>query len=450
MSTTPKSYWIRSAFYTLVEKFSVILLGFGSIYILLRVFSKEEFGIWALFITVTSLLEVARNGLIQNALIKFLAAATKEEYPKILTASTHSNFLLTLISMGVLVILANWLSIVWESPNLKIMFYIYTVTTFALIPFSQFNFIEQANLSFKGIFWSMFTRQGLLFLYILFYYVANFPISLQSLVIVQCISAFAGSLVAYIFTKPYLQFSKNIDWDWVKKLFHYGKFVFGTNISAMLYKSIDKIMLGALVSTAAVAVYDLAIRINNLLNIPIAAMATIVFPQTAKKIATEGKQAVKHLYEKSVGAILALLIPAIIFILLFPSFIIVIIASDKYLDTVPILRVTALYSLMIPFARQFGTVLDSIGKPKVNFLFVIFGTALNTIFNYIFIMQWGVIGAAYGTLTALVITFIFNQIILYKELDIRTMRVFYHIFTFYMQLFQLIKSKAFKLRNAEL
>ena len=51
--------------YAIADRFVALLFGFGSIYLLLRLLSKEDFGEWALFITVTALVEVARNGLIR-------------------------------------------------------------------------------------------------------------------------------------------------------------------------------------------------------------------------------------------------------------------------------------------------------------------------------------------------------------------------------------------------
>src|SRR5690606_40764722 len=91
----------------------------------------------------------------------------------------------------------------------------------------------------------------------------------------------------------------------------------------------------------------------------------------------------------------AVLFPVLIFVLAFTEFIITLVASKGYLDTVSILQVTILYSIFTPFGRQFGTILDSIGKPKITFSIVLLNLVLNIISNYIFINAFGVIGAAY-------------------------------------------------------
>ncbi len=434
------SYWLRSGFFTLLERLSALIFGFGSLFFLLRALSKDDFGVWVLFLTIVSFLEVGRIGLLQNALVRYLTTSKKEAYPKIITASATLNGLLTLASILFLLILAPILSNVWNAPELSQLIYIYLITTTLLIPFHQFNFIQQANLKFKGIFWANFVKQGLFFGYILWLFVQGTQISIVGLASFQIVGAFCGALVSYWFVRPYLSFSKQIHWEWVKQLFNFGKYVFGTNLSTMLYKSIDKIMLGSLLSTVSVALYELAIRITNLAEVPTFSIASIVFPQSAKRIQSEGPKGVKLLYEKSVGVIIAILAPLIFFILLFPEFIIKIIASEKYLEAVPVLRLTILYGLFVPFAVQFGTVLDSIGKPKINFYFTLTGTLLNIVFNYLFITRFGLIGAAYGTLTTYAVTFLFMQMMLYKMLNVKAYNAFYYALTFYRDGWKWIKN----------
>ncbi|MEL6254217.1 MAG: polysaccharide biosynthesis C-terminal domain-containing protein [Bacteroidota bacterium] len=116
------------------------------------------------------------------------------------------------------------------------------------------------------------------------------------------------------------------------------------------------------------------------------------------------------------GVILAVIIPGILFVLLFPEFVLQVVAGDKYMDAVPLLRLTMLYGLLIPFARQFGVIMDSMGKPQINFFMVVASAALNVVFNFLFISQFGIIGAAYATLTTLFLLFVANQYILYKEI----------------------------------
>ncbi|OWY21697.1 flippase [Sphingobacteriales bacterium UPWRP_1] len=448
------SYWYKSAIYTLFEQFSVVLFGFGSVFLLLRVLSKEEFGIWALFLTVAAFIEVGRNGLIQNALIKHLTALNphdagySRQYAVIGTASLVVNILLTAVSIALLYFFAGYMATLWRSPQLQNMFYIYAISTTALIPFSQCTFLQQANFNFRGVFWANFARQGVFFLLVLFAWF-NGSASLTGIAVYHALAATAGAVVAFAFARKYLRLSANINRQWMLQLLHYGKYVFGTNLGAMLHKSIDKFMLGSMLGTGAVALYDLAIRINNLMEIPVAATASVVFPQSARNSNAGSLEAVKILYEKSVAAVLAVLLPAIALVLLYPKTIIVLIAGAKYADTAPLLQITVLYGLFMPFARQFGTIFDSIGKPRLNFLFVVLGALLNLVFNYFFIRRFGTIGAAYGTLLVFAITFVLNQIILYRQLNVRLLSIAHYVLQFYRQLLGKIDQSIAELTSAK-
>jgi O-antigen/teichoic acid export membrane protein len=234
------------------------------------------------------------------------------------------------------------------------------------------------------------------------------------------------------------------------KLFNYGKYAFGTSISSILSGSVDQMMLSSIISPSASGVFNVAVKIVNLIDIPTSAVANIVFPQSAKRIESEGKDAIKYLYEKSVGTILAILIPGLIFIYIFPSFVLYLLAGEKYTDAVPLLRITLLYTLLIPFGRQFGIILDSIGKTKTTFYIVVVTATLNLTLNYFFILNIGVLGAAYATLLSNIVGFVIAQYILRKELGVKFYHTFVYAYRFYPEFYasfikpQIVKFKTRK------
>jgi len=442
MTKSDKSYWINSGLLSLLEKVSVQLFGFGTFALLFRNLTETNAGIWVLFMSVTALIEMGKAGLVQNGLIRFISTEDKAEHSKIFNASTALNIIVTTLFGILLVLFAHlFLDHVWDFPILKALFQIYVITTIILIPYQQFNFLQQANLDFKGTFWSAFVKQGLFFLFVLMYFILGESIPLINLALFQIITGLGASFVAYQFGKKYFHSTNLVDWDWVKKLFDYGKFVFGTNLSAMLYKSIDKWMLGAMAPAVAVAHYDACIKVTNLVEVPTFSVASIVFPQNARKSANEGKGAIKMMYEKAVGAILTVTIPAVLFTWAFPAWILWIIAGDKYVDSAPLLALTILYGFFIPFSNQFGTILDSIGKPQINFRFVIVGAIINIISNYFFITRFGIFGAAYGTILTYTIMFVANHIVLFRMFKISPLKPFYYAIDFYGKFFKFIKNK---------
>ncbi len=442
MAESEKSYWIKSGIITLLDRFSMLVFGFLGFYLLIRIYDKEVFGYWVLFLSTVTFFEVGRNGLIQNGLVKFLTTAkTDDERGRISTASMVLNIILSFFNVIVLIILVaiGPLFVSWfQAEVIQDLIYIYTITTLVMIPMQHFIFVQIAHLDFKGPMVANFVNKGVLFFFIAYLFLSASPMPLVYLAYVQIIGAIGGSCIAFYFAREYYRFSKEIDWAWVSKLYKYGRFTFMTNLSTMLYKSIDTWMLGALLSSTSVALYNLCMRVNNLLEAPTQAIAQIVFPQSAKKGESEGPEAIKKLYEGAVGAILALVLPAVLFVFVFPNFIVKFLGGTEYVEAVPILTITVFYALFLPFANQFGTILDSIGKPQTNLVFTLLGALINIVSNFFFITRYGVIGAAYGTITTYVVTFVLNQVVLNKMFKITWWKAIVAIPNFYMMAFGII------------
>ena len=125
-----RSYWLKSGFFSLMDRGSALVFGLGSYLILIRTLEKAELGAWVLFLATTSFAEVSKSGLLQNALVKFLSTCTKKEYPIITTASLFLNFVISCLTVVLLVGMAGFLSTLWEIPELTTMLGIYCMTAF--------------------------------------------------------------------------------------------------------------------------------------------------------------------------------------------------------------------------------------------------------------------------------------------------------------------------------
>lgn len=440
MGIRDQAYWIRSGITTIIDKIALQLLRFGSFYLLVRGLSKEAYGIWLLFLAICAFVEVARIGLIQNALVKYLAIARSSQYGKITSASLLINMSLTALSVTLLYGLSVAYPLFWELPLLGNLLLIYMITTVVLIPFFQFLAILMANMDFKGVLIGNLVREGLFFLYVLccfFFPRATGGLYVLNLALFQIIAAFVATGVIFFRSWRFLKFSLQIERRWIRKLLNFGKFAFGTSLGAMILKTIDQLMLGVLISPVAVALYGICIKIANLVEIPTQALAEVVFPKSTQRIHEEGSHAARHLYERSVGAILALILPCILVVGLVPGWVIRVIAGESYLEAAPLLRWVLLYMLFVPFARQFGVIVESLGRPQDNFYFVVVGSLLNIIFNWLFITLFGLYGAVYGTLLSFGLMVLGNQIYLWKKLEVSFWGTWKHILGFYREFWRL-------------
>ncbi|HYG18536.1 MAG TPA: flippase [Ohtaekwangia sp.] len=438
VSKVRNSYWLSSASYTFLNKVSTTLFAFVNFYILIRILSKPDFGAWVLFFTVASFMEMIKHGFVRNPMIRFLTIAGADDDPKIQTASLYLNAIIGLLEVGLLVLCAMFLGDFWNSPQLESLFLIYIIATVALIPINHFDIVQQARLHFKGTFYSNLVRQGGLFIYILVIFILDYKIELVSLAYAQSAAIIVSGFASYHFAKKHIQLSPKLDKHWSKELFHYGKYTFGTNVSSTILKSVDSWMLGKLLSPAAVAVFNPAIRVSNLVEVPTDTLTSILFPQLSKRIGVEGMSSAKWLYEKAVGTLTAIMLPVVVLVIIFSSEVIYFIAGPGYEETVPILRVTMLFGLIIPFNRLMGITLDAIGKARTNFMYVLRNALINIVSNFFYISYFGTIGAAYGTLTTYLIALVYNQYYLHHNVNIRVTGIVRHFFDFYAKIFLLV------------
>ncbi len=434
--------WLRSGAYSLLEKGAGLIFGLGSLFLLTRILEEVDFGIWIAFSIISAFVEVGRAGLQQNGFVKYLSTAKdKKEEGEISTASFFNATSVTILSVVLIYLFAEGFELIFKnSEGLAFILRIYCVTTIVLIFFQQFNFTQQAKFKFEGIFWSNATYKGLFFFYVLYFFLSKGTPDLIQLAWFQVYAAIAAAAVSYFFARKYVLFSRSINWTWVKTLFDFGRFGFGTNMSTMLHKNLDKVMLAMLLGSTFLPIYEWAVRLTLIIEVPTFSIASVVYPKSSQAMKEDGKVGLKKLYEKSVGAIMAIILPFVLFIFLFAHPIILLLATEKYIAAVPVLRVTMLFGFFIPYAIMFGTVIDSMGKPKLNFLFTAAGFILNLFANYICITNFGVIGAAYGTLLSWCILVISGQIVLNNLLGIQWWKPFTHIIPFYRDAIQKILS----------
>lgn len=416
------------------------MFALGTAMLLLRGLSKADFAAWGLFLVITYFLEMGRSGLLQNGLMTFVAREP-EEAPAIIGTELALSFAFSIVTNVLIWAGTEWLSVMYQAPQLRAILPVYLATNFVMAWLYHCNFVQQAHLEFRGIFWGTFLLRGTLFGWVVFGKITERPFDLPELAWSMFAGALLGSVVSWLFANRFFPKQQQVTAKWIRHFFHYGKYVLGTNLSAMFYKNIDKLTLGHLAGPAAFAVYDAAGKITQMVEAPSFSIAAAVFPQSAREMAENGKDGVRLLYERSVGAILAIILPFLVFSLLFADQIVLVFAGSGYAEAAGVLRLTAFFGLFMPFAVQFGTVFDSTGRPDLNFGYTLFTAALNLGLSYLLIHFFGLYGAAYATLVGYSISFVLMQRALYQHFGIRWWRAFGFVPEAYKMAFGLIKGK---------
>lgn len=444
MSGSDKQYWISSGFYALVQRGSEFLFGFGGFYLLVRVLSKEDFGAWVLYITLVSIFEMSRAGFLQNGLIKYLVKAEGEAYRNYLNASWWLNGGITLLSAILVLVLAQPLAALWRLPDFVSLCTILAIGLLPFVVFTQTQIVLQARMDFKAIFRISLLRQGLFFALIVGLYLADQQVGVAQLAWMQTgVLSLATAYAFYEARSHWRPFGKPSAQE-SKDLFHFGKFVLGTNLASMLNNSLDKFVLGALLSPAQVASNNVATRLLNFIEVPINSIATVVFPKSAEKAASEGVAALKNIFEQSVGAMLSITLPFFTGLMLLAEPVVLVVAGSEYQDAVPFLRAVLLLALLKPYDRQTGIFLDAIGKPQINLYTVLFSLAVTFGMSWWFIQSMGFMGAAWALVVSVALTVVLKQWVLHRYLQTQPLNAFAYAVKFYPQLWEVVRRKLFR------
>jgi O-antigen/teichoic acid export membrane protein len=321
-----------------------------------------------------------------------------------------------------------------KAPLLSGMLQWYALTLLISVFFSHFEMLLNATMNFKGICWMYCVRQGILALLIVIYFIFKIPLSSFLLSIFYLFSFIAGSLVGLYYVYSSLKWNFKNYTHWLGRLGNFGKYVFGNNISSLLFRSTDNFITSMYFGTAVSAYYNSCLRISNLVDMPSQVFADLLFPKAAKYNGTD-KNAIKNMYEKTVGAILIFSIPALIILIAFPTSILRILAGNQFTVAAPVLRITAFFGFTLPFLKQFGTIMDATGHPDINFRVMLLALCINIVANLVGVHFFGVIGAANGTATTYFIIFIVTQVILYRKFGVQWLNVFKNCFSLYKEIF---------------
>lgn len=430
---------LSAAIYSLVQRFSVPIFGVLNFMLLVRIFNKEEVGTWALFTTIITLIEVAKSGFIRNASIRQLSMSNQAE------AVSHASFFVNVVFTAFCIcltgIVCTLLFVVWPNEQMATLLGLFCIQMVVYVFFSHIDYHASSNTNFKVMMLAYIIRNGSLFLFLAIVYATKWQLTLSMLAAIQIICLVIATL--YLISTVKINFKLLYNDKLVNDIVKFGKYVFATNASSMLFRSTDLFLLSNLISNVAVANYNVAMRITNIIDLPSTAASEVLFPVSMKNIQTKSQEDLKRLFEKTVGYTLVLVIPMTALSFLLAKPIILFIAGEAYLASIPILQVTLLYGLLLPYLKQLGTILNVLNKPHIGFYLMLFIFALNVVTNFIFIKLFGLIGAAYGTLISYTISILINQQILKKELNVSFLNTFSYYLSahkdLYVKLIQYIK-----------
>lgn len=372
----------------------VAVFGFLSFILLVRQLPQEVFGEWVLFITLGNFIDMLRFGITRTAIVRFLSGADQEEGKRLMGSNNTINLFSTVIIAIVIIVIYQLFPQTISNSGFELFFIWYPLLAFLNLPFNNAQSVLQAQLRFDIMLWLRMINVGgfMLFLAANFFLGYGIEVVMYAFLITNLISSIIASMRNWDGIRFTLKASRKTN----KTILDFGKYTTGTLIGSNLLKSSDTFIIGLspFLGTTGVALYSIPLKLTEIIEIPLRSFAATAFPNMSRASIENNKEWVRHIFYENAGGMTFLLMPLMLVCFIFAEQIVFILGGSAYVQTANIFRVFCLYGLLLPIDRFIGVALDSINRPKLNFIKVVYMTTFNIIGDIIVIFGLSFVIAA--------------------------------------------------------
>lgn len=375
-------------------------------------------GVWALFLTIITVFENTKTGLLKNAHIKFVTTQQVDDQKTAIASSSFLiNLLITLCGIVIILVVGKQVGVFFNSETELYTILIWFIPgLLCMIFFSHLEAVQNSHFDFKGAFAGNLARQVCFFIAVITHFILKKPLSMQLLGIYQSVSICIGTVILFIMSRKYLFMKFNPSVKWIKQILNYGGYIFFTGVASNLYSNIDQFMTAAIIP-GSIAFYNAAKRINGFIDIPTYTAADILFPKMSLASSQEGINKIKYFYERMVAAVFSIIIPVSILVIIFAKSMVYIIAGPAYTASVPILRIYMVISIIGVIQHQASIAFYAIGKTKLCFLLNTQQLLLNLLIAFVCLKLIGFYGAVTGAFITSTINILIWIYFIKKEIN---------------------------------
>ena len=354
------------------------VLGLASFALLARTLSKSELGVWAIFMAVSTLSDMLRNGWVGKPLIKFYASQEKDSGRREILGTAWYMGITASIVLGVIVTVV-FVGIAYWSHNDD--YYLYAVFFLPLVlfnlPMNMSRWVLNAKIRFDQMMWLRIFLQSIFFIGIGLEYYYDF--GLWFIFMSYVAASFSSSAITLIkgwgqiTTLPHRSKSTR------QQLASFGKYSMGSQISGSLLRSSDTFIIGIFMGERAVALYEVPMRLVNLIDIPLRALVSYSFPMLSGAFRQKSQADFQEQYERAVGFAFLLLLPVALLTFVFAETLVVWMGGEEYREAALIMRMFSIYMGFTAIDRYVGVGLDVVNRPRRNYYKVLVMLAINVL-----------------------------------------------------------------------
>jgi O-antigen/teichoic acid export membrane protein len=211
------------------------------------------------------------------------------------------------------------------------------------------------------------------------------------------------------------------------RLFRYGYKVQISRISQMVNLQLDKLLIGHFITMGAVGFYDVAAKISNAVKLLPLMSLTSIIPASSELQTVGDRERIVRLFYRGSRYLLAAAIPIGVFTFFNAPLVMQTWLGTGYNQAAVILRILIVGYSFNAAAGMGLFIALGIGRADMEMKYGIMVTVLNLFFSILFIIKWGLYGAALGSTLALIVSIVFFMGIFHRYLQ-RTPWQYYRLF----------------------
>jgi O-antigen/teichoic acid export membrane protein len=364
----------------------------AKIAVLARILSPSQFGSYGIALLVLGFLEVITETGINVFLIQ-----EKDNVQKYLDSAWVVSIIRgTLVSL-LIIVSAPLVTHFFKTPEVTNLLYLISAVAFIRGFINPMEVSFQKNLQFA----KQFLFQG--FLYLVDAGIAiSFGIithSESAMIISMIVAAVIEVILSFVIfkDKPRLKLDK----EKFMKVIHSGKWITGAGIFAYIFQNIDNVTVGKVMGTTNLGFYQQSYSVSTLPVSGVSDIFNVVMFPVLVKISGDIKLLKKTFY-KAVGAVFSLAVVFGIIIIFFTKPIILLFLGPKWLSIEPVLKVLAVFGVFKSILNSTYSLFLSLKMQKIIMLSELFGIIGMGIVIYPMVLKFGILGAGYSTIIAVI------------------------------------------------
>lgn len=404
---------VRGSFWVFLGKIIVRVLILARLIVLARILSPGDFGLIGIALLVLDTMETFSQTGFEQAIIQ-KKETDREETDISWTIFILRSFLLSGLMFFCAPLVADFFKTPESASIIRVMAFIFLLRGFTNI---GVYFLKKDMDFFRDF---LFNASGAVVSLVVSVALALVWNNVWALVY----GILAGEVVKLIFSffiHPYLP-RLNFHFNRALAIFHYGKWLFLSNILFFSIHSLGPYVVGRLLNTYWLGLYQMAYRIATLPMREIThVVAQVMMPAYSRM--QDDLADFRETFIKVSQVVAFVTIPLTSIILINAEGLVRIVLGDKWLEMVPILQILCIYGGMAAIKALSGPVFMAVGRTDIEAKFPLFRLPLLAMIMIPLTIKWGIKGAALSSVIAILTVLPGNFYVVAKLTEMKTLDI---------------------------